>query len=106
VTDLQGFSETAAGLQIMHESVVEAVGEYWANGMGVPLEMITLPSAEILAMGVDEAGKWAAQPMAEQLGSWEWNFGGSPVRTAKYMRNAWMPHKSGEAIFIWDTRRI
>ena len=42
------------------------------------MEIITLPSEEILAMGVEEAGKWAAGPMAEKLASREWNFGSSP----------------------------
>ena len=38
------------------------------------MEIITLPSAEILAMSVDEAGKWAAGPMADKLASREVRF--------------------------------
>lgn len=58
-----------------HEVVCTAIATKWASDLDLPLEQVTVPSAELLAEG---GGKWSAAVAAERLGSRDWTYGSCP----------------------------
>ena len=73
--NLSALPRSGSSAPLGHDEVCTAIAAEWAAGLGLPLERVTVPSAELLAEGGD---KWSAAVAAERLGSRDWTYGGCP----------------------------